>query len=135
MRSFKDIFTEKDMREIINDKKFFGSVKMDYTKYNLGLETLYYVALLEKTLNERHKHNPKNLMKSFDLVGLFHGSNISTLKMVVELKKGIYGKDYLRKCCLYAIFRSYSNDLDIVLTLRSMMGEKKLESKRRKKLN
>lgn len=133
MRPITAVFTNEQAGHITKNMKFFGGKKLDKVRMNIGMETLTYVAQLEQAQNKKISNNPKGLMKSFDLLDSFYGMQVITWKHLLELRKDLYGSDYVKDCCLYAIFRGYCNDLDIVEQIRGLIvDQKKLPDKKRK---
>lgn len=131
-----DIFSEDALREMNEDLGFYGGKKMNNVKMGIGMETLWLVSQINNQMKEKRKNNPKNLIKTLDLLDSFYDVNILTFKTIIDIKNVSLGKNYVRKCCYYAIFRSYSNDIDLVQNLEEMHDESppKLSALKRKAL-
>lgn len=123
------------MREVNNHPAFYGKKKLDEVLMNFGMETLYYVSQLEAANNRKLSNDPKGLLRTFDLLDSFYGLEVLHWKSILELRAKLFGKEYVRKCCNYTIFRGYVNDLDIIKTLRDMhIDTKKLKKPKSRKM-
>lgn len=131
MEPIEKFFTKDQLHVINSDLKFFGAKKLDNVKMNFGMETLYYVSMLEATLNTRSK-NPSG-KRLLDLLDSFHSMEETLWKSILELRRELFGAEYVKKCCYYTIYRGYAMDTDIVKILQSFHKEpKKLKNKKKK---
>ncbi len=88
-----------------------------WLKYLLGQETLIDLKRLADAVDKSQKHNPKGLIKYFDILGDFHKQEVRDHAFVLKMKVKLYGKDLLVESIYFAIlFAEKKLDVDILKT-------------------
>ncbi len=103
-----------------------------WLKYLLGQETLIDLKRLADSVDDKKKHNPKGLIKYFDILGDFQNARVREQAFVLKMKVKIYGKDLLIESIYFAIlFAKIKLDVD-VLKVYGIKGDplKALENKK-----
>lgn len=130
----EDVLSKDAIITINKDMKFFSDKRLDKIKMGIGMETLWLVSQIENNTNEKEAHTTKGLLRILDLLDSFYKTNILTFKTIIKIKNELLGEEYVKKCCYYAIFRCYANDIDLIKTLQSMYfskSKKKITSKQK----
>ena len=88
-----------------------------WLKYLIGQETLMDLKRLADSVDKNQKHNPKGLIKYFDILGDFHKAELREHAFILQMKVKLYGKDLLIESIYFAIlFAKKKLDVDILKT-------------------
>lgn len=86
-----------------------------WLKYLLGQETLINLKSLADAVDRKQKHNPKGLIKYFDILGDFNDAHVRDHAFVLKMKVEIYGKPLLVESIYFAIlFAKMKLEIDIL---------------------
>ena len=86
-----------------------------WLKYLIGQETLMNLSMLAKAVDRKQAHNPKGLIKYFDILGDFHQTSVRDYAFVLKMKVQLFGKDFLKESIYFAIlFAKMKLDKDIL---------------------
>ncbi len=102
-----------------------------WLKYLIGQETLLNLKQLASAVDRKQAHNPKGLIKYFDILGDFHQTAVREHAFILKMKLELFGKDLLIESIYFAIlFSKEKLDVDI-LKLYGITGDpiKALEKK------
>lgn len=121
MKSVEEFFTKEQIIYMNKNLKLFGKKPIDKIRCNLGMETLWYVSMLEEAL-DGIPPTASELIEKID--NPVTGLNISVWQNLLTARKELYGVDFIRECCLYATWVTYCNDVDIIQSLRNMHPQK-----------
>jgi len=88
-----------------------------WLKYLIGQETLIDLKKLADSVDRKQKHNPRGLIKYFDILEDFQKAEIREHAFVLKMKMELYGKDLLVESIYFAIlFAKMKLDVDILKT-------------------
>ena len=88
-----------------------------WLKYLIGQETLIDLKRLADAVDRKQKHNPKGLIKYFDILGNFQQAAVSDHANVLKMKVNLFGKELLVESIYFAIlFAKMKLDVDILKT-------------------
>lgn len=86
-----------------------------WLKYLIGQETLVDLKRLADSVDSKQKHNPKGLIKYFDILGDFQDARVREQAFVLKMKVNLFGKDLLIESIYFAIlFAKIKLDVDIL---------------------
>ena len=86
-----------------------------WLKYLIGQETLVALKRLADAVDDKQKHNPKGLIKYFDILGDFKEARVREEAFVLKMKVKLFGKDLLIESIYFAIlFAKIKLDVDIL---------------------
>ena len=74
-----------------------------WIRYKIGLELFAMLRLSANAVDMKNAHNPKGLLKHFDIISDFHNMAVNQHKSGIELKVKVFGKDFLDECLQVAI--------------------------------
>ena len=74
-----------------------------WIRYKIGLELFAMLRLSASAVDRKNAHNPKGLLKHFDIISDVHDMVVNQHKSGIELKVEIFGKDFLDECLQVAL--------------------------------
>lgn len=99
------------------NKKIEGFEDGLWTRYKIGTELLVLLKQASNAVDDKNSHNPKGLLKTFDIIDSFNDSRVTAIKHIIQLKKTVFGKDFLDMCLMCAIEIHKKADIDIMKVL------------------
>jgi len=85
-----------------------------WVRKNIGLELLYILKSSADLVDRANANNPKGLIKHFDIIGDIHKIEISQYKFIINMRKEIFGKEFLDECLMVAVEIYKKCDIDIM---------------------
>lgn len=74
-----------------------------WLKYLLGQDTLVNLKFLADAIDKKQAHNPKGLIKYFDILGDLQDAQVRDYAFTLKMKVNLYGKDLLIESIYFAI--------------------------------
>ncbi len=100
-----------------------------WTRMKIGLEVLFLLKSSANAVDRKNAHNPKGLIRHFDILDDFHDARIKQYQFILGLKKQIFGKDFLDECIMIAVEIYKKCDIDLTAYLNMVSTSKQLSLK------